>query len=194
MGERSDVVRNRARLVAAAEDVFRELGAAAPLDQVATRAGVGRATLYRHFPDRAALVAAVYSHRVSTLAARAAALPPATRLVHLVLDITELQLDTPGLLTVLRTATDGTARLTEIGGRARALLGSALAAAQSHGSVREDVTLEDVLLTFAMVEGVIALEPPQAAARAVRRTVELMLRALLTEDAATAPRHAPPST
>ncbi|GAA3803742.1 TetR/AcrR family transcriptional regulator [Cellulomonas soli] len=187
MGERQDAVRNRARLVAAAEDVFREQGAAAALEQVAARAGVGRATLYRHFPDRAALVAAVYTHRVSALAAHVAALPAPTRLVHLVVEISELQLDTPGLLTVLRTAPDGSARLTEIGGRARALLGSALTAARAHGTIREDVTLEDVLLTFAMVEGVIALEPSTSAPTAVRRAVQLTLRGLLTEEAARAP-------
>jgi AcrR family transcriptional regulator len=53
---RADARRNRERLLAAARDVFVELGADAPLDDVARRAGVGIATLYRRFPDRPALL------------------------------------------------------------------------------------------------------------------------------------------
>jgi AcrR family transcriptional regulator len=52
---REDARRNRERLLAAARDVFVERGAGAPLDEVARRAGVGIATLYRRFPDRPAL-------------------------------------------------------------------------------------------------------------------------------------------
>ncbi|MEV6950928.1 helix-turn-helix domain-containing protein [Streptomyces sp. NPDC051183] len=53
---RADAVRNRERILAAAREVFVEFGAGAPLDEIARRAGIGNATLYRHFPDRAALV------------------------------------------------------------------------------------------------------------------------------------------
>jgi AcrR family transcriptional regulator len=56
---RADAARNRAHVLAAARDVFVEHGADAPLDEVARRAGVGIATLYRRFPDRAALLRAV---------------------------------------------------------------------------------------------------------------------------------------
>ncbi len=53
---RADALRNRERIVAAAREVFVEQGAEAPLDVIAHRAGVGNATLYRHFADRAELV------------------------------------------------------------------------------------------------------------------------------------------
>jgi AcrR family transcriptional regulator len=56
---RADALRNRAQVLAAARDVFVELGAEAPLDEVARRAGVGIATLYRRFPDRTSLMRAV---------------------------------------------------------------------------------------------------------------------------------------
>jgi len=49
---RSDVARNRRLLVEAAMESFQELGWDVPLDTVARRAGVGNATLYRHFPTR----------------------------------------------------------------------------------------------------------------------------------------------
>ncbi|GAA0443718.1 helix-turn-helix domain-containing protein [Streptomyces olivaceiscleroticus] len=53
---RADAQRNRERIVAAAREVMVEHGAEVPLDEVARRAGVGNATLYRHFPDRADLL------------------------------------------------------------------------------------------------------------------------------------------
>lgn len=53
---RADAVRNRERILAAAREAFVEFGSAAPLDEVARRAGIGNATLYRHFPDRDTLV------------------------------------------------------------------------------------------------------------------------------------------
>ncbi|MEU0831652.1 TetR/AcrR family transcriptional regulator [Streptomyces sp. NPDC056231] len=53
---RADALRNRERIVAAARDMFVEFGPDVPLDEVARRAGVGNATLYRNFPDRAALI------------------------------------------------------------------------------------------------------------------------------------------
>ncbi|MFI8088497.1 TetR/AcrR family transcriptional regulator [Streptomyces sp. NPDC086080] len=53
---RADALRNRERIVAAAREMFVELGCEVPLDDVARRAGVGNATVYRNFPDRDALM------------------------------------------------------------------------------------------------------------------------------------------
>ena len=56
---RADAARNSERLVRAAREVFAEQGPDARLDEIARRAGVGVATLYRRFPDKAVLVRAV---------------------------------------------------------------------------------------------------------------------------------------
>ncbi|WP_327308859.1 helix-turn-helix domain-containing protein [Streptomyces sp. NBC_01298] len=56
---RADAVRNIEKIVRAARDVYAELGPDVPLDEVARRAGVGIATLYRRFPDKGALLRAV---------------------------------------------------------------------------------------------------------------------------------------
>ncbi|GAA1236367.1 TetR/AcrR family transcriptional regulator [Kitasatospora nipponensis] len=56
---RADATRNRERIITAARELFVENGATVPLDDIAKRAGVGNATLYRNFPDRSALVRAV---------------------------------------------------------------------------------------------------------------------------------------
>ncbi|MCG7209816.1 MULTISPECIES: TetR/AcrR family transcriptional regulator [Streptomyces] len=53
---RADALRNRERIVTAAREMFTEFGPDVPLDEIARRAGVGNATLYRNFPDRDALV------------------------------------------------------------------------------------------------------------------------------------------
>ncbi|MFE6779284.1 TetR/AcrR family transcriptional regulator [Streptomyces sp. NPDC057702] len=53
---RADALRNRERIIAAAREVFVENGADVPLDEIARRAGVGNATLYRHFADRRELI------------------------------------------------------------------------------------------------------------------------------------------
>ncbi|HET6357625.1 helix-turn-helix domain-containing protein [Streptomyces sp.] len=53
---RADALRNRERIVTAARETFVEFGPDVPLDEIARRAGVGNATLYRHFPDRDALI------------------------------------------------------------------------------------------------------------------------------------------
>jgi AcrR family transcriptional regulator len=66
-GPRSDAQRNRQRLLAAARKLVAEVGNEVALDEVARRAGVGNATLYRHFPSRAELLAALYADEVAVL-------------------------------------------------------------------------------------------------------------------------------
>lgn len=73
---RADASRNRERIVLAAREVFVELGADAPLDDIAKRAGVGNATLYRNFQDRTALIREVIllvKHRILAAAEAAPA-------------------------------------------------------------------------------------------------------------------------
>ena len=68
---RADARRNRDRLVAVAAGVFAEKGVDAPLEEIARRAEVGIGTLYRHFPSRLDLVAAIYLDEVDALCGRA---------------------------------------------------------------------------------------------------------------------------
>ncbi|KQX10906.1 TetR family transcriptional regulator [Streptomyces sp. Root431] len=68
---RADARRNLDKIVAAAGAVIAERGAEASLEEVARRAGVGSATLHRHFPSRQALLEAVFKDRVETLCAKA---------------------------------------------------------------------------------------------------------------------------
>jgi len=65
---RADARRNYEALISAARESFVEQGNDAPLDEIARRAGVGAGTLYRHFPTRADLLAAVYAADLEELA------------------------------------------------------------------------------------------------------------------------------
>jgi AcrR family transcriptional regulator len=66
-GRRADASRNAALLLTAARELVAEAGNDVALDEVARRAGVGNATLYRHFPTRADLLVAVYADEVADL-------------------------------------------------------------------------------------------------------------------------------
>jgi AcrR family transcriptional regulator len=68
---RADARRNHERLVAVAKTAFAEHGADAPLEDIARRAEVGIGTLYRHFPERNALMAAVFQNELEALIALA---------------------------------------------------------------------------------------------------------------------------
>jgi len=67
---RADARRNRERLLATARELFEERGAGVPLDEIARRAGVGNATMYRHFPTRRDMIIAVYADEVERLCAK----------------------------------------------------------------------------------------------------------------------------
>ncbi|TQK45129.1 TetR family transcriptional regulator [Streptomyces sp. SLBN-118] len=68
---RADALRNRERIVTAARETFVEFGPDVPLDEIARRAGVGNATLYRHFPDRETLIHEVVLFVLARTAQRA---------------------------------------------------------------------------------------------------------------------------
>jgi len=71
---RADATRNRERIVAAAQEAFIEFGPDVPLDEIARRAGIGNATLYRHFPDRRDLIRSVVLSVLATMADEAKAI------------------------------------------------------------------------------------------------------------------------
>ncbi|MGH9740086.1 MAG: TetR/AcrR family transcriptional regulator [Candidatus Acidiferrales bacterium] len=65
---RADAQRNRERILEVAKQAFTQSGANASLDDIATQAGVGAGTLYRHFPTREELLEAVYRAELAKLA------------------------------------------------------------------------------------------------------------------------------
>jgi len=76
--QRADAARNRERLLAVAEEVFRERGLEASVGEIAERAGVGRATLFRNFPTKQDLIIAVVTARVEEALAEGRAMLEST--------------------------------------------------------------------------------------------------------------------
>ncbi|WP_261556038.1 TetR/AcrR family transcriptional regulator [Frankia tisae] len=68
---RADALRNYERILAAAQGAFAAHGASASLEEIARQAGVGSATLHRHFPSRRSLLEVVFHDRVEALCAKA---------------------------------------------------------------------------------------------------------------------------
>ncbi|WP_433444813.1 TetR/AcrR family transcriptional regulator [Nonomuraea sp. CA-141351] len=66
--KRADARRNKETLLDAAAAIFVTSGVEAPIRDIAAKAGVGTATIYRHFPTRADLIIAVYRHQIETCA------------------------------------------------------------------------------------------------------------------------------
>ncbi|PJJ54012.1 regulatory TetR family protein [Mumia flava] len=103
---RRDAVRNRERLLDEAEVLFELRGAAVALDEVARRAQVSSATLYRHFPDRESLVRALTARvaaRADAIAAEADWEGPADEaVVLLVTRLSEALVSVPGSHAILR--------------------------------------------------------------------------------------------
>src|SRR3954454_8981308 len=72
--KRADARRNYDKVLAAAREAFAEGGESTSLEEIARRAGVGIGTLYRHFPNRQALVEALYLDEVDEVCRSAAGL------------------------------------------------------------------------------------------------------------------------
>lgn len=177
--ERRDVVRNRAALVAAAARVFSERGAAAPLAEVASEAGVGRATLHRHFPERHLLAAAVYHQHIDDVVAFVAANGGDDCPLELVVRrIVAGQSRLAGLFPLLRSTPEAADALLALGARFAALLAAPLAAAQRRGEVDPSVTVDDVQLVLTMIEGVLASYDGGELTIAIDRAVTIALAGL----------------
>jgi AcrR family transcriptional regulator len=105
--KRADARRNKKTLLDAAAAVFVTSGVEAPIRDIAAKAGVGTATIYRHFPTRADLIIAVYRHQVETLAEAGPALletsaTPHAALGHWINLFVDFVVTKQGLATVLQ--------------------------------------------------------------------------------------------
>src|ERR1700742_2253164 len=112
---RADAQRNRERILDVAKEAFTRFGANASLDDMAKRAGVGAGTLYRHFPTRDALVAAVYRNESEQLVSAADRLaktkPPVTSLREWLLLFVDYIATKHGMYEVLNSIVGGTSDL-----------------------------------------------------------------------------------
>jgi len=146
--ERSDARRNRARLLDAARDVFRQGGATVQLADVARAAGVGVGTVHRHFPTREALLETLAREHVADLveiAGRAASVEDPFEAVGLLLrGLLDAQLGQHGMASVLTAAVDVEPATTQAKDRLDAAVAVVLTRAQQAHRVRADVGAADL--------------------------------------------------
>jgi AcrR family transcriptional regulator len=177
---RADAERNRTALLAAAREVFGEQGLDASLDEIARRARVGNATLYRRFPSRRELVAEVFAGQMNEyveLADRALREPdPWAAFVGYLTRVCEMQATDRGLSELLVTTTfDGDPRLTELRSTAQRGATEVIRRAQASGVLRKDFTRQDISLVLMANSGVVHRS---ADPQAWRRQLSLLIDGL----------------
>ncbi|MCD2194667.1 TetR/AcrR family transcriptional regulator [Actinomycetospora endophytica] len=151
---RADARRNTDALLEAAAAVFATSGVDAPVREVATKAGVGVGTVYRHFPKRSDLVAAVFRHSVDSCADAAPVLAaehgPGEALALWLQRYTSFIATKRGLAAALHSGDPAFDALPAyFDGRFRPALGALLESAVAAGEVRDDVEPGDLLRAVA---------------------------------------------
>lgn len=187
---RADAARNRRTLTDAARVVFGQRGLDAPLDEIARRAGVGNATLYRHFPTRCTLVAAVFADTLEDVveaAERALDNPdPWSGFAEHVTFLCELQATDRGLADLLTTVITGAPELETLRTRAYRDFVRIVDRAKTGDALRADFQPEDLVLVLMANAGLVH-RTAGAAPTAWRRLLSYTLAGLCAPTAAAAP-------
>jgi AcrR family transcriptional regulator len=147
---RKDAARNREAILDAARDLMARSGDF-PMYEVARRAGVGQATLYRHFPDRATLATALAIELHEEIAAAVQERPDSFD--HLLDTIVACAVRSHGLTHVVRESQAAWRELERLRDELIVIVERPLRAAQAAGEIRGDVRPEDVFLLLAMIDG-----------------------------------------
>jgi AcrR family transcriptional regulator len=167
--------------VEAAADVLGERGIDAPLDVVAQRAGVGNATLYRHFRDREELIEAVFVDQLrewARIAAAAARDPdPWNGLLDYVQTVFRLQARNRALAHLIVSDTAAGPEISDLRQKAWRATLRVIRRAQRAGSIRQDARPRDIRILLMANAGVVLHSGDQAAATSAR-LAQLMLAGL----------------
>ena len=167
---RSDAALRRDQILDAADAVFAEQGVTAALDLVVARAGVGRATLYRNFPDRAALVEACFARAIGTLEAQAGEHDLFSLLDSIALRV----VDSPALADYWRALEPGAPAAAAARERLARLFRAPLQAAQAAGLCRADLKPSDLVLACGMLGAALRGSAPAQRRTLARRALALL--------------------
>lgn len=177
---RADARRNRERILDAAREVFAEEGIEAPLTEVARRAGVGVATLFRRFPTREDLVTSTFEERIGAYATAAHAASrdpdPWRGFCSLVEQAAAMQVGDLGFTEVLTRSFPSVRSFEAERVRALTLFADLVARAKSAGALREDFAPEDFPILLMAHAGVVTATAG-AAPTAGPRLVAYLLQA-----------------
>ncbi|MBP2702439.1 TetR/AcrR family transcriptional regulator [Microbispora sp. RL4-1S] len=173
---RSDARDNRARILAVARAAFAAEGLNVPIREIARRAQVGAATVYRHFPTKEALLGEVFAEPMAMCSAVVeeglAEADPWRGLCLVIEKLMEVHALDRGLS---RAFTSRLPYFTADRDRSIRLLLQLIRRAKEAGDLRPDIVLEDVVLAMMANEGIRAESPEQRVA-ASRRFAALMIQ------------------
>ncbi len=194
---RADVERNRGRIVEAARRRFATEGLGASMASVAREAGVGKATLSRHFATRENLIDAVFTDRMDeylALTDEALADPdPWRAFIRYVAAVCAMQAADRGFATVLSMTFPAAEELEARRSKAYQGFVELIARAKTTGHLQADFTPEDLVVLLMANAGVIAATA-DAAPDSWRRLVGQMLRAFATPGAPIPPMPPAPAS
>lgn len=178
---RADAERNRKRILDAACELFRTSGLDVALEEVAKRAGVGIATLYRRFPTRGELVAAAFEQMISAYLAvvdrSVTSDDPWAGVVDLVEGLCALQASDAGMRDLLAMSFPDAPEVEQVAAGAQARVEDLLHRAKAAGRLRSDIVAEDLVLIVLGNAEVVA-RTREAAPESSRRYAGLMLEGL----------------
>ncbi|EWC58256.1 Transcriptional regulator, TetR family [Actinokineospora spheciospongiae] len=146
---RADARRNREAILRVADEAYAEGSEVVPLDEIARRAGLGRATVYRHFPDRRSLGLAVATERLAWLS-RVDATGEVCSFRELLLMVLSVQVERRSLVNLFRNLPNRYQQ--QYAEALISVLKPAFERAREQGDLRPDIELNDLVLVFEMVE------------------------------------------
>lgn len=174
---RADARRNEDALLDAARRVFAEVGVDAPIREIASRAGVGLGTLYRRFPKRSDLIAAVFRRELDSCAEAATGLAsqyaPAEALAHWLDLYCAFMVTKKGLSAALHSGDPAYDALPGyFRGKLEPALSGLLEAAVSSGQVRDGIVAYDLLRAIGNLSMASGEDGPAHARRMVSLLVD----------------------
>jgi AcrR family transcriptional regulator len=176
---RKDAVRTRRAILDSAHDLLQQNPEVSHAE-IAADAGVGRASVYRHFPERSDIVVALLGELVGRVEEFAAAQSEPPSLVDLMRAMAREQARSLGLISLMR-RDFVPGQPEDVNDRVLALFAEPLATAQREGLARADIALEEIPLLLSMVEGALnQVNDPVDRGEAASRALDFVLQGILT--------------
>ncbi|MGI5218912.1 TetR/AcrR family transcriptional regulator [Nocardia sp. CA-290969] len=167
---------NRAALIAAARDLLATRGAEVPLEVIAQQAGVGKGSLYRHFPTRESIILAVFEDNLAELEHRAGL--PGTTVEDLLDAVVDQLVESAAFVVVLDPRDSSDPRIAAAGATLRELFVAKLADPAARGRFRADLDIRELVVAVGMIAGLLARTPAEERRPVAREAWKVLLRGI----------------